>query len=522
MNMTSRAGRREWIGLAVLALPTLLLSLDTSVLYLALPHLSADLRPTSTQQLWIMDIYGFMIAGFLVTMGTLGDKIGRRRLLLTGAAAFGVASVLAAYSTSPEMLIATRALLGIAGATLMPSTLALISNMFADPRQRATAIGIWLSCFMGGMVIGPAVGGLLLVTFWWGAAFLLGVPVMLVLLIAGPRLLPEYRDPAAGRVDLISVGLSLATVLPVIYGLKEIAKHGLEVVPVAALLVGGAFGYVFTRRQRRLAHPLIDLSLLRNRPFATSLSIMLLTGVVMSGTSLFVALYLQMVQGLTPLWAGLWMIPQAVAMIVGSMLTPLLARRIRPGVLISAGLVISAAGISLLIAVGSTGGLPIVVASFTIASLGMAAPVTLVTDLIVGSAPPERAGSASSMSETSGELGIALGVATLGSVGTAVYRQVIDIPPGVPDSVAGPAREGIEGALGTELLGAAREAFTSGLNVTAAVATIVLLGLAIVAGMALRHVRSPGESADPEPAESPGRVAPVTGEVDVRVGPSLT
>lgn len=511
MNTTSRAGRREWIGLAVLALPTLLLSLDTSVLYLALPHLSADLKPTSTQQLWIMDIYGFMIAGFLVTMGTLGDRIGRRRLLLTGAAAFGVASILAAYSVSPEMLIATRALLGIAGATLMPSTLALISNMFGDPRQRATAIGIWLSCFMGGMVVGPAIGGVLLVTFWWGSAFLLGVPVMLVLLIAGPKLLPEYRDPAAGRVDLISVGLSLATVLPIIYGLKEIAKDGLRVAPVLVLLAGAAVGYVFTRRQRRLAHPLIDLTLLRNRAFSTSLSIMLLTGVVMSGASLFVALYLQMVQGLTALTAGLWMIPQAVAMIAGSMVAPRLARRIRPGVLIASGLLISAGGLSLLIFVGSTGGLPLVVTSFVIASLGMAAPVTLVTDLIVGSAPPERAGSASSMSETSGELGIALGVATLGSVGTAVYRNTIDVPADVPLSAAAQAREGIEGAtvvagslptdVGDDLLAAAREAFASGLNVTAVVATVVLLGLAVLAGAALRHVRTHGEQAavDAEP-----------------------
>jgi MFS transporter, DHA2 family, multidrug resistance protein len=188
------AGRREWVGLAVLALPTLLLSLDMSVLYLALPYLSADLGASATQQLWIMDIYGFMIAGFLVTMGTLGDRIGRRRLLMTGGVAFAVASVFAAYSTSPEMLIVTRALLGIAGATLMPSTLALISTMFRDQHQRGVAIAVWMTCFMGGMTVGPLVGGLLLQSFWWGSAFLLGVPVMAVLLVAAPALLPEYRD----------------------------------------------------------------------------------------------------------------------------------------------------------------------------------------------------------------------------------------------------------------------------------------------------------------------------------------
>jgi len=201
----TRATRREWLGLAVLALPTLLLSLDISVLYLALPQLSIDLGADSTQQLWILDIYSFMLAGFLVTMGTLGDRIGRRRLLLIGAVAFGVTSVLAAYATSPEMLIATRALLGISGATLMPSTMALIRNMFRDPKQMAAAIGIWFACFMGGMTLGPLVGGALLSTFWWGSAFLLGVPFMALLLVTGPVLLPEYRDGTAGRLDLASV-----------------------------------------------------------------------------------------------------------------------------------------------------------------------------------------------------------------------------------------------------------------------------------------------------------------------------
>jgi DHA2 family multidrug resistance protein-like MFS transporter len=254
-----KAGRREWIGLAVLALPTLLLSLDLSVLYLALPHLAADLRPSSSQLLWIMDIYGFMIAGFLITMGTLGDRIGRRRLLLIGGAAFGVTSVLAAYSVNAEMLIASRTLLGIAGATLMPSTLALISNMFQDPKQRAGAIAVWISCFMGGTAIGPVVGGLLLQWFWWGAAFLLGVPVMALLLVIGPVLLPEYRDRTAGRLDPASVALSLATILPVIFGIKELAKDGPTTVPAVAIMIGAGFGLAFIRRQHRLTSPLLDL-----------------------------------------------------------------------------------------------------------------------------------------------------------------------------------------------------------------------------------------------------------------------
>ncbi len=212
-----RAGRREWIGLAVLALACLLYVMDLTVLHLAVPAISEALRPSSTQLLWIIDIYGFMVAGFLVTMGTLGDRVGRRKVLLVGAAAFGVVSVVAAISTSPEMLIASRALLGIAGATLAPSTLSLIFSMFKDPRQRAIAISIWISAFSAGSAIGPVLGGLLLEHFWWGSVFLLALPVMGLLLVLGPIVLPEYRDPDAGRLDLLSAGMSLVAVLAIIF-----------------------------------------------------------------------------------------------------------------------------------------------------------------------------------------------------------------------------------------------------------------------------------------------------------------
>ncbi len=221
----ARAGRREWAGLAVLALPTLLASMDLTVLHLAVPHISADLQPSGSQMLWIVDIYGFLVAGSLITMGTLGDRIGRRRLLLTGAAIFGAASVLAAFATSAEMLIATRALLGVAGATLLPSTLGLIRSIFVNPSQRALAIGLWAAIFSAGTAIGPVLGGVLLDHFWWGSVFLLGVPAMVALLVLGPIFLPEVRDPDAGRLDLLSAALSLTSVLAVIYGLKRIAEE---------------------------------------------------------------------------------------------------------------------------------------------------------------------------------------------------------------------------------------------------------------------------------------------------------
>src|SRR5688572_9356687 len=212
--------------------------MDLTVLNLAIPSLSEDLKPSSSQLLWIIDIYGFLVAGTLITMGTLGDRIGRRKLLMLGAAAFGVTSVLAAFSTSAEMLIATRALLGLAGATLAPSTLSLIRNMFMDPAQRTIAVSVWITSYSAGAAIGPPLGGLLLEFFWWGSVFLLAVPVMVVILIAGPRLLPEFRDPNAGKPDLLSAALSLVAVLTMIYGLKQIAEHGVDVTPTAFILAG--------------------------------------------------------------------------------------------------------------------------------------------------------------------------------------------------------------------------------------------------------------------------------------------
>ncbi|MDH2427580.1 MFS transporter [Sphaerisporangium sp. TRM90804] len=506
-----RAGRREWIGLAVLALPTLLLSLDISVLYLALPHLSSDLGANAAQQLWILDIYSFMLAGFLVTMGTLGDRIGRRRLLLGGAVAFGVASILAAYSTSPEMLIASRALLGVAGATLMPSTLALIRNMFRDPKEMGTAVGVWFACFMGGMTLGPLVGGLLLEHFWWGSAFLLGVPVMVLLLVVGPKLLPEYRDAAAGRLDFVSVALSLAAILPAIYGLKELARGGVQALPVAALIAGIVFGVVFTLRQRRLANPLLDLRLFANRNFSAAMGVMLMAGIVMAGTTLLSSLFLQTVEGVSPISAGLWLIPQNIAMVVGSMAAPALARRFRPVSVIAAGLLIAAVGLVLHSQVDSVGGLPLLVAGLVFTSFGISFPMALTMNLIMGSVPPQQAGSAASISQTSGEFGVAMGIAAMGSLGTFVYRTQLGegLPSGVPHS----ALEGISAALATaqqlpgqlasDLVDAARAAFTSGLNVVAVVGAAIFIGLALLSVTVLRGNDQPNQG--PQAADEAAR-----------------
>jgi len=494
-----RAGRREWAGLGVLALPGLLITLDFSVLTLAVPKLSADLHPSGPQLLWIVDIYGFTLAGFLVTMGTLGDRIGRRRLLMVGAAAFGAASVLAAFSTSAPMLIAARAVLGVAGATLLPSTLSLISTMFPDLRQRNVAIAVWSTSLPIGGAVGPLAGGLLLEWFWWGAAFLLGVPVMAVLLILGPTLLPEYRDPTAARPDLISVALSLAAILPVIYGLKEIATTAVAVLPLLALTAGVACGVVFVARQLRIDHPLIDLRLFRTSAFGASLGANLLSYFVILGILMLIAQYLQLVLGLSPLRAGLWTTPAMAGLVIGSLLTPTLTRRVAPAPAMAAGLLVAAAGFGLLTRAGATGGLTTAVTASAIISLGLAPVTTLVVNLVLASAPAEKAGAASGLSETSTELGGALGIAILGTVATAVYRAHLTghLPTGTQPEIAHTARDTLGGALSaaedlphdaaTALLNAARDAFTTGMHIAALISAATVMALAAFTMIVLRH-----------------------------------
>jgi MFS transporter, DHA2 family, multidrug resistance protein len=502
-----RAGRREWIGLAVIALPCLLYAMDLTVLHLAVPSLSADLQPTSTQLLWIIDIYGFLVAGSLITMGTLGDRIGRRRLLLIGATAFGIASVLAALSTSAGMLIAARALLGVAGATLAPSTLSLIFNMFQDQRQRTVAIGVWAASFSAGAAIGPLLGGVLLEYFWWGSVFLLSVPVMLLLLVLGPRLLPEYRDPQAGRLDLTSAAMSLVAVLAMIFGLKQLVQEGFGWLPAVAIAFGLALAVVFVRRQRTLDDPLIDVGLFRVRTFSASLATYTLGIFVAFGVFVFVAQYLQLVLGLSPLQAGLWTLPSAMGFVVGSMLGPLIGRWIRPAYVMAGGILLGAIGLAMLTKVDEVSGLATVVTGSVIMDLGLALMIPLATDLIVGTAPQERAGAASGISETGAELGGATGIAILGTIGTAVYRsRVADaVPEGIPATAVEAAQDTLGGALvvagglpegaGAALIEGARGAFTQGLHLTAAIGAILSVGLALMVVVLLRGVKA-GSGAD--------------------------
>lgn len=292
-----QATRREWVSLAVLALPCVLYSMDLTVLNLAIPSLTTDLKPTAAQLLWIVDIYGFLAAGALLIMGALGDRIGRRRLLLIGSAAFAVVSFLAAFSKSAEMLIVARGLLGIAGATMAPSTLSLINTMFRHEREKTFAVSVWVSSFSFGGAIGPVVGGMLIAHFWWGAVFLAPIPIMALLLILGPGLLPEHHHDKAGRIDIVSAVLTLATVLPIIFAIKHIAEGGDVKISGLAAAVGLICGGVFVRRQLKLEDPLLDLRLFKLPALSVALTINALDFLVGFGILVVVAQYLQLVLG---------------------------------------------------------------------------------------------------------------------------------------------------------------------------------------------------------------------------------
>ncbi|XVS67159.1 MFS transporter [Actinosynnema sp. CA-299493] len=492
VDVGDRAGTREWFGLAVLLLPTALLFLAMTVLFLATPHIAADLRPTSGQLLWVNDVYGFVMAGLLVAMGTVGDRIGRRRVLVFGAVVFGMASIGSAFAPNAEALIAARALMGVGAAAVMPSTLSLVSTMFRDARQRATAIGLWAASVSVGVAVGPLVGGLLLESFWWGAALLIGVPVMALVVVVAPLAVPEYRAPGVGLPDVPSVLLSMAALLPFVYGVKDFAKSGLTVTSAVTVVVGVAFGVLFARRQLRLDHPLLDVRLFANRTFSGALGVFLLSAIALGGIYLLFTQYLQLVAGLSPLAAGLWILPAALALVAVSTLSPIIARRVRPAYVVAGGAVFSVAGYVVLTQVGGVGGLPLLITGFYLLYPGIAPTMALTTTLVITAAPPEKAGAASAVSSTASDLGVSLGIALMGSIGTAVYHATM--PSGVPaeaaDSLPGAlaAAADLPAEAARALVEPARAAFTNGLNVAAVVAAVLVAGAATLAVTVLRGV----------------------------------
>ncbi|MBR8741735.1 MFS transporter [Nocardiopsis sp. MG754419] len=501
---SGRATVRTWGGLVVLLVPALLVAMDLSVLFVAAPAIALDLEPTATQWLWMMDVYGFVLAGLLVTMGSLGDRLGRRRLLLAGALLFGTASALLAFAPSSELFIAGRVLLGVAGATLAPSTLSLIRGMFTDPRQRAAAVGAWTVAFTGGAVAGPILGGLLLEFFPWGTVFLINLPLMALLLLTAPFLVPESRDPRGAGFDLPGAGASLVAVLGLVYAAKRVVEYGVEPQGMVALVLGGLFLGLFVVRQRRAAHPLIDLSLFARPAFSTAVGGNAAVSFAAAGMGLLTFTFLQSVHGLSPLFAALWAMPTFATTALGAAAGSLLAPRVRPAPLMATGLAVAAFGFVLIALVEPATPVPMFIGAYGLISLGAGMVGTLANTLILATAPPERAGAAAGVSETSAEFGGALSIAVLGTIATGIYRSRME-------GVDGPAGETVTGAVaaapdlpveeGVALLDAAFLAYTDGLNIAALAAAAVLASLMVAALVTLRRLPSGVAAPDPHEAD---------------------
>jgi DHA2 family multidrug resistance protein-like MFS transporter len=507
-QVTVGAGRREWLALAVIVLVCTLVSMDISVLFFAAPFLAADLEPSGSQLLWIMDSYAYLLAGLLITMGALGDRYGRRRVLLIGAALFGAMSVLASYSTSPEMLIVARALLGVGGATVAPSTLSLISNMFPDPTQRRTAIGIWTAGFAAGALFGPVVAGVLLEHYWWGSVFLINLPVIALVLAVGPVLLPEFKNPQEARFDLVGAGLSLAAVLPIIYGAKKLAEQDVDTMTGTAIVAGLVFGYLFVLRQRTHAHPILDLALFRSRRFSVAVAVNTILQFSMLGMMMITSQYMLVILHITPFTASLWRLPAILTLVLGLAIGGSLARSVSPATLIGAGLATAAVGFLMMAAVSPDNGLAVMLVGSSVMSVGVGVVVILATDVILATAPPERAGSAAGLAETSNEFGGGLGITILGSVTGALYR--IAMTEDVPSALSPEQREvvlaTVEGAektaqalpapLGPALSDAAAAAFTTGVQWSTSLGGALLAVIAVLAVVLLRGLPALSPSGD--------------------------
>ncbi|WP_051198895.1 MFS transporter [Gordonia shandongensis] len=485
------ADRRTWFGLLVLMLPVLLVSMDFSVLYLAIPTITDAIDPTATEQLWILDIYGFLIAGLLITMGNIGDRIGRRRILLTGAAVFCGASVLAAFAPNAALLIAARALMGVGGATLMPASLSLLASMF-PPHQRGRAIGVWTAAFAGGAALGPVVGGILLHHFWWGVVFLINVPVLAVLFALAPLLLPEYRASSTEPFDVLGVVLSMAGILPVVYAVKTFAASGPSTSVVVAAALGVAAFVTFLRHESRCAAPLVDLSLFRNPALCAALAVALVGMMAQGGIAYLSNVYLQSVLEYDVLSAAFAGLPMAVTVAVFSVSADRVARRFGVRWTLSGSVLLAAAATLGFLTLDADTGLWVFLVLTAAAGIGYGIQFALVSDVVVGAAPPEKSGAASGISETCFELGTALGLALLGSIATAVFRSR-GRDAGVADSLGETLKQArADGVPGEALADAARAAFVDGMHVAAAAGGI---GLAILAGVVVvavadRHTRT--------------------------------
>lgn len=486
MTVPNRAGAREWAALGALTLAVAMIAIDGTVLSLAIPALTESLHATSTQVLWIGDIYSFALAGLLVTMGNVADRIGRKKLLLIGSVGFGLSSAIAAFAPTPELLIAARFLLGVSGATIMPSTLALIRSMFLDSRQRTRAIAVWSAGATGGAALGPLVGGALLEHFWWGSVFLINVPVLVLVIALGIPLLRESRNPGRPPIDLLSALLSFVAIVPLVYAIKAIVKEGPTIGFFAGAVIGIVAGIAFVLRQRRLTHPLVDVTLF-TRPAFTGAVIANAVGIfALSGLFFFYSQYLQLVRGFSPFLAGVAELPATVASILAIVVIGWLVARLGRGRAIAISLFLTTAGLIGVALAESSPNYTWLAIALAVTGGGISIAATIAVDTIVSVVPRERAGAASSISETAYELGIALGIAVLGSVLNATYRAVVPIPAGLSAADHVTLTDSLASATALserlpEVFASAQLAFTEAMQTTAFVAAAVVAAAGVVA-----------------------------------------
>lgn len=495
-----RVSWRGWLALVVLMLPVLLVSVDNTVLSFALPEIALELNPTAIEQLWIIDAYPLVLAALLVTMGTLGDRFGRRRMLLIGATGFAAVSALAAFVPTAALLIAARALMGVFGAMLMPSTLSLLRSIFTDRDQRRLAIAVWASMFSAGAALGPIVGGFLLEHFAWGSVFLMAVPVLVPLVVFAPLLVPESRDPKPGRVDAVSIALSLGTMVPVVYGIKELAVHGPTVMTAVLFGIGIGLGALFVRRQLRAEAPMLDMRFFRSGAFSGALLVNLLSVTGLVGFLYFVAQHLQLIVGLSPMRSGFALVPGLAAMIVAGLAVVPIARRVSARIVVPTALGFSALGYVAVALSAGSGSLALLIGAFVSLGIGIGAAETVSNELILSSAPPAKAGAASAVSETAYELGAVLGTAVLGGILTASYRANLTLPAGLPAEVAASSRETLAGAVagsyrledavGQAVRDAAAHAFDAGVGVTALIGAALIVVAGVIAAVTLHSPRA--------------------------------
>ncbi|SFD67222.1 MFS transporter [Streptomyces aidingensis] len=502
-----RGARNRWAVLAVLCASLLLVAVDATVLHVAVPAVTADLRPGPIALLWIVDIYPLVCASLLILFGTLGDRVGRRRVLLLGYGCFGGASALAALAGSPEVLIAARALLGVGGAMIMPATLSLLRHVFPDRRERALAIGVWSAVAAVGAALGPLVGGVLLEHFWWGSVFLINIPLMAVCLPVGRWLLPECTGDGTGPWDVLGAVLAAGGLFGVILAVKR-AGGGDLFSPGTLLLagLGAALLTVFVRRQRRRHCPLLDLSAFRRAAFGTAVGCIVLTVLALVGLALVAAQYLQLVFGLSPLQTGLRLLPLSVAAVAAGLAGSRMLTLMGPRTMVSLGFLLTAVAVLALLGLGEQDRPGLLTAAFVMLGFGLETTLFGAYESMLSDAPAAQAGEAAAIGETAYQFGAGLGIALLGSIMNAVYGPGVGRVAGLAEADLAAARHSLAeayavadqvgGEAGEALRLTARHAFVSGTHSVLVVSALLLLAGAVAALRLPRDLGTPPPPAD--------------------------